>query len=217
MHDELAEARKLVDMLRQNLPVSISVAAMGVREKTPYNLLSVRESLAWRTEELGRAACDMLERGDLAAGMLLTRAVTESAAFIFRLKELLETRSQRSALELQEIVLRMIAGWKNDKEMPEAISVLTLINHMEKKITGARQSYDSLSEFAHPNWSGVAGLFSEVNHHTDVTTFGKNLKRTERARQVAVTLLTASLEIFCHSYNKISDEMPKYISRLTPL
>ena len=99
MEDELARARELVDVLRQGLLVSISVAELGVREKTPYNLLSVRESLIWQTEELARAACEMLERGDLAAGMLLTRAITESAAFIFWLQELLETRSQRSASE----------------------------------------------------------------------------------------------------------------------
>jgi hypothetical protein len=36
--DNLAEARRLVELLRQNLPTEISVAALGVREKAPYNL-----------------------------------------------------------------------------------------------------------------------------------------------------------------------------------
>ena len=217
MSDGLTRARELVHLLRQNLPTSISVAAMGVREKTPYNLLSVRESLAWRTEELGRAACDLLDKGDLAAVMVLTRAVAESAAFIFRLKELLETRSQRSALELQETVLKMIAGWKNDKAMPDAINIATLIKHMEKKIPGAQESYNRLSEFAHLNWSGVSGLFSDIDREKYLTNFGKNARMAAIARQVSGNLLTASLEIFCYSYNKISEEMPKYLSELTPL
>ena len=109
----------------------------------------------------------------------------------------------------------MIVGWKNGRETSEVVSVLTLINHMEKKIAGARQSYDSLSEFTHPNWSGASGLFSEIDWEHHVTRFGKNANRTESTRQVAVNLLAASLELFCHSYNKISDEISQYLSELT--
>jgi hypothetical protein len=217
MGEDLAEARRLVDVLKQNLPVEISVAAMGMREKTPYNLLSVRESLAWRTEELARGACDLLERDDLASGALLTRAVTESAAFILRLRELLETRASREAEYLHATSVKMIAGWKNDPEMPEAISVLTLIKHMEKRIPGAQMSYDALSEFAHPNWSGVAGLFSDIDHAAFVTRFGRSWPKREHAKQLAANLLVASLDIFCDSYNRISEEMPHYLAELTPL
>ncbi len=217
MDKDLAEARRLADLLKQHLPTEISVAAMGVREKTPYNFLSVRESLAWRTEELGRCACDLLDRDDIAAGALLTRAVTESAAFIFRLRELLETRATRDAEYLQSTALRMITGWKNDPEFPEAINVITLIQHMEKKIPGAQKSYDALSEFAHPNWSGVAGLFAEIDHAAYLTRFGRDWEKRKHARQLATNLLVASLDIFCDSYNRIAEELPKYLAELTPL
>lgn len=217
MDDDLAEARKLSELLRQNLPTEISVVAMGVMEKAPYNLLSVRESLAWRTEELARGACDLLERDDLASGALLTRAVVESAAFIFRLKEILETRSKRTLGETNDTVFRMIVGWKGDPEFPEAVNINTLVDRMEKKIPGARKSYDSLCEFAHPNWSGVSGLFSEIDRDKFVTKFGRGWDKRQHAKQLAVNLLVGSLHIFCDSYNKISDELPKYLAELTPI
>lgn len=217
MDEDLAEARKLAELLRQNLPTEIGVVAMGVMEKAPYNLLSVREALAWRTEELARGACDMLERDDLAAGALLTRAVVESAAFIFRLKDILDTRGKRTLGETNDTVFRMIVGWKGDPDFPEAVNINTLIDRMEKKIPGARKSYDSLCEFAHPNWSGVTGLFSEIDHTNYLTKFGRSWGKRRHAKELSVNLLVASLHIFCDSYNGISEELPKYLAELTPI
>jgi hypothetical protein len=158
MDTYLAEARRSVENIGSHLPSSISVASLGVRSKAPYFLLSTREALIWRTEELGRCACDMLQRDDVAAGILLTRAVTESAALVWRLNELLETRHQYSSEGLHDQFKRMHFGWKNDPDFPKAFNVLTMIDHLDKKIPGVRGRYDHLSEFAHPNWSGVSGL-----------------------------------------------------------
>ena len=79
MDTNLCEARQRVENIRAHLPSSISVAALGVRSKAPYLLLCTREALIWRTEELARCACDVLAKDDVAAGILLTRAVIESA------------------------------------------------------------------------------------------------------------------------------------------
>jgi len=80
MKSDLDEARQRVENIRAHLPASVSVAALGVRQKTPFQLLVAREAMIWRTEELARAACDMLKSKNLAAAILLTRAVVENAA-----------------------------------------------------------------------------------------------------------------------------------------
>ncbi len=67
--------------------------------------------MIWRTEELARCACDMLERDDLAAGILLTRVVIQNAGFVWRLNELLETRNQYSPEQLRDNFERMLLPW----------------------------------------------------------------------------------------------------------
>jgi hypothetical protein len=213
MSTALEEARQRVENIGRHLPSSISVASLGVRSKAPYFLLSTREALIWRTEELGRCACDMLDREDVAAGILLTRAVTESAALVWRLKELLETRAQYSREDLHDQFRRMHFGWKNDPEFPRAFNILTLIDHLDKKLPGLRGRYDGLSEFAHPNWSGVCGLFSSIDRKNYVTHFGRAL-RAPHPKNICCVLLVTSLELFEHAYNSISDTLPKYLEEL---
>jgi hypothetical protein len=50
--EDLAEARQLAAGLSASLPDKIEIAALGVRSKAPVQLLTVREALIWRTEEL---------------------------------------------------------------------------------------------------------------------------------------------------------------------
>src|SRR5262249_6831390 len=96
MNNHLNEARRLAKNIARDLPSSISAEALGVRQKAPYLFLWLRGALMWRTEELARCACDLLTKGDVAAGILLTRGVIESAAFLWRLKELLDDRHKYS-------------------------------------------------------------------------------------------------------------------------
>ena len=69
--DDVKEARARANALRDSLPQSVDAAALGVRDKAPFQLLCTREALIWRTEELARTACDALERDDFAAAALL--------------------------------------------------------------------------------------------------------------------------------------------------
>jgi hypothetical protein len=214
----LCEARQRVENIRAHLPSSISVAALGVQSKAPYLLLCIREALIWRTEELGRCACDALAKDDIAAGILLTRAVFESTALIWRLKAILDDRHKYTSGDLQDTLERMLLGWKNDPEFPQAFNILTVIDRLDKQFPGVRERYDELSEFAHPNWSGVFGLFSVTDRETYTTQFGRGLRRTpSAAKETAASALAAYLELFDHAYNSISDTLPGFIAELEPL
>src|SRR5205807_822097 len=105
--------------LRDNLPSSIDVAALGVRSKAPFQLLCTREALIWRTEELARNACDSLERSDFAAAAMLTRGVIESAALAWKLMEVLNDRQRYSTEELSEVLIRLLVGSKKWEDFPQ--------------------------------------------------------------------------------------------------
>src|SRR5438105_2467881 len=126
MNSDLDKARRHLEQLQRDRPSSISVAALGVQSKAPYLLLAARAALMWRTEELARCACDMLERDDLAAGLILTRAVSESAAFVWRLKELLETRHRYGPEKLHNKLTKMLLGKKSNAvpNLPNTFNIM---------------------------------------------------------------------------------------------
>src|SRR5499427_3672326 len=103
--EELVKAREFANRLRNSLPSSVDAAALGVWSKAPFQLLCTREALIWRTEELARNACDALERDDLAAAAILTRAITESTALTWRLMEVLDARAKYSTQDLNDLLM----------------------------------------------------------------------------------------------------------------
>jgi hypothetical protein len=112
---------------------------------------------------------------------------------------------------------RMFLGWKNDPDFPKAFNIVTLIDHMDRTIPGVRARYDHLSEFAHPNWSGVSGLFSSPDHAKYTTQFGRGLRTPNNRKEMASNLLVASLDLFESAYNSISDTLPEFLAELEPL
>ena len=100
--------------------------------------------------------------------------------------------------------------------MPKAVNIQTCADKVDKVIPGFRAGYDSLSEFAHPNWVGVTGLFSEIDKPNFVTHFGRGL-RTDIAGLQLSNALVGGLLAFEHAYTKIAVEMEVFLTELTPL
>jgi hypothetical protein len=197
--NDLDEARRRVEKVRERLPLSVSASALGVRSSAPYLLLCLRAALLWRTEELGRCACDVLARDDVAAGILLTRAVIESTAMMWRLKELLEDRAKLGPKELNNILDKMLYGWKKSaSELPEALNVLTLIDRMDRQFLGIRERYDELSEFAHPNWCGAFGHFGATTNDDSETLIASKFGRDCHPKK----LPSPRLEVISNCLNK---------------
>lgn len=209
----LEEARDYLARFAAALPSHVSAAELGVRETAPYKALVVREALMWRTEEIGRCACDMLERGDVISGILQTRATLENAALIWRLRDVIRDRHNFSALEIDNLLSQLLLGSKIYPE-PAAINILTLIDRLDKSVGILRDGYDRLSEYAHPNYSGVAGLYSIIDRENLTTYFGKRPSTQHTLDTLVAPTLRASLFIFENTYNQITDLMPAWISEL---
>jgi hypothetical protein len=213
---DFAAAKEMTQRLSQSLPKLIEVAALGVRSKAPYQLLVVREALIWRTEELARNACNSLECDDFAVAAILTRSITENAALTWKLKEILDKRTGKSPEELNTALMRAVAGSTTWEEMPNPYNVLSCLDALSKTLDGARQTYESLSEFAHPNWRGVLGLYSKTDKEQFITYFGHGLGGSLAKRQIT-NALCAGLGTFEYAYNAISEAMSQWISELEPL
>ena len=214
----MTEARKFAARFAASLPKAVDVAALNVKDKAPFNLLCTREALMWRTEELSRTACDALERHDFTVAALLARAITEIAALVWKLLQVIETRGSRSPHEQHDLSMRLLVGWKSWADMPQAINILTCLQSMDKKMPRVLDAYNSLSEIAHPNWSGVFGLYARTDQANFITYFGRALNNIPtHATGMILSCMLGSLGSFEYAYNQISELMPSYLAELEPI
>jgi hypothetical protein len=214
--EKLGRVRGYVENFGANLPIEVDVAALGVMEKAPFIAMCLRASLIWRVEEQARNAVAALERGDQSTGIVLARCVTEGAAMMWRLRSLVEKRGGRPPSSLHEDLSRMWLGSKNDPAMPQAFNILTMIDHLDREIPNVRQSYDMLSEAAHPNWTGVAGLYCQTDYEQHIGRFGRGLRGDHNA-VAAAGLLLGALGLFQHAYNGFGEVLPIWLAELTPI
>lgn len=210
----IPEVRDRVKQLRDKLPASIDIRELNVWSKAPYQLLSVHHALIWRTEELARNACDALEKEDFTVAAVLARAVTENAALLWKILELLETRDKYSPKDFSDLLLKALVGSKQWEEAPDPFNVLTCLDHMDKKIPGVRANYDSLSEMSHPNWSGVFGSYSTTDKEKYITHFGRGLRGADTRKNMITNSIMASLQLFESAYDRISEITITFIAEL---
>lgn len=111
----------------------------------------------------------------------------------------------------------MLMGHRNVPGMPEAVGILNHIKRLEKAIPAVSEVYARLSEIAHPNWTGVNGLYSETDYENHITKFGRDLKTSQSIARSAAIELTTTLKIFEYAYNGVGNILPDYIAEFDPL
>jgi hypothetical protein len=211
--DLLCEARQTVQQFSGSLPTIADPASVSLTAKIPYKVLCYREGLIWRVEELARSACDCYERGDAVAGIVLTRTATETSAAVWYLHDLMRRQVENGVQpDLDVKVTRLLLGHKNASEMPTAINVLTFLDLVEKTVPGVRKLYDTMSEYAHPNWSGTAFAYSQNDTQNYMTYFGRGtFAGSDKHAGLGLRCLLGALTMFELSYNRIAELMPSFI------
>lgn len=89
--------------------------------------------------------------------------------------------------------MRLSMGSRTDATLPQAVSVITFVDRVEKDVEGFRHQYDLLSEFAHPNWAGTALLYSKPDPPNLWTDFGANIRGDEGPNKIGVINLSVAL------------------------
>ncbi|MDC7677164.1 hypothetical protein [Asticcacaulis machinosus] len=203
-----------ISTLSQSLPNMVDVGALGVISKAPYKLLIIRESLIWRTEELARSAIVLWKTDNNVAAALLVRGVMESVALQHKLYSILKGREALTSDSLDDVLMRLLMGYKNDKAFPEAINIKTLVEKLAKKIPSFSEIYDVLSEIAHPNHKGTANLYTRLGHDQFNMLITKNSDRMAFVKTTILSGMNASLGLFIGEYNMIGEEFEIWLTEL---
>ena len=143
---------------------------------------------------------ELFEQRRLLPAVLLTRGVVETVAVTFSLYSALGAfLASHDVVAFDEFLMQSLMGSRLPDSSRQAKNILTLIKHVEKSIPGFEASYNSLSEYAHPNWAGVLGAFGEIDREAFELRLGPN-QRTS-AFPSGVCALSGSLMTFHHFYN----------------
>jgi hypothetical protein len=217
MSDDQSRVRETAIRFRQNLPKYVDVVELGVKSKIPFQVMSLREALIWRTDELLWNAKEALERKDISTAAILARALIENTALISRLVDVFDQRASLSPQAMSEQLIQLLFGTREWEQMPKAVNILTCVEHVDKKVQGIEQVHKSLSEYAHPNWKGVMMLYSQTDREKYITYFGRDLVNKDGHIASISAAIMGSVGLFEHLYNKIADEMPGYVETLEKL
>ena len=162
---------------------------------------------------LGQAALEDFNRKRLAAAILLTRAAVETTAALWYLRNKVTAAVNAKSLgDLDTYLMWLSMGNRAWEELPAAINVLTFVDDVDKKVEGFRKQYDSLSEYAHPNYLGTTALYSETDKENILVNFGPNARSAGSARTICIMNLSVALMIFEHAYNAFAELMPDFVS-----
>jgi len=199
---ELAKAKQLSRRLSSNLPKEIEAASLSLSSKLAFKAFSLHEVLIHRIAELSEVAVELFELKKIVPAIIMTRAVFETTAVLYWLyKSIKHVCATKELGNIDEFFMKSLFGSKNEERLPESYNILTAINHTDKDFQGYRNAYNSLSEFAHPNWSGLSGAYSKLNQEKIILELGKELGNIPLS--IALPLLLGALTLFIDYYNEM--------------
>lgn len=205
----LKEAKELCELINANLPNKIGAASLSHNSKLPFKALSLRALLIYRIVDLSEVAIYLYETNKIVSAIILTRAIFETSAVLYwlhkRLKKVVETRNLGN---IDEFLMKHLFGTSDDFIPVDRFNVLTAINHVDKGVENYRQSYDSLSEFVHPNWPGLMGAYGKTDREKYTLYLGKDIGNVPI--NIALPLLACSLKMAVFSYKELENPLREF-------
>jgi len=103
---------------------------------------------------------------------ILNRAMIENVVILYdsiwRIDRLLNENKKN---EIDELIMKVIFGSKvRDEEKYKATNIITILKRINKTFPGIWETYESESEFVHPNRDALIGLYGHVEEDGEYMT-----------------------------------------------
>jgi hypothetical protein len=197
----LREVRRLADILAGSLPDRISIDSLTLKSKIPFKALALRELLLHRVSSLATATVDLFEHDKVVPALVLTRAIFETVAVLFSLHRRLHLfLKDRNTSELDDFLMRCLVGSSVGSGLPPPIDISLLIDYVNDAVPEFRATYERLSEYSHPTWSGLLGSFGKIDKGEFELKLGTKSERG--GSMTGISALSAALMVFHRYYNE---------------
>ncbi len=139
--------------------------------KTPMKLVVLLQAGMRRALELTDSMVSDYNSSRFVPPFVSSRAIFETALVLCDVADFVEeatrTRDSAKAADLDERLMKALMGSKaegfGDHEKYQAPNILTIARRLSKQAQAFLDFYLGLSEFAHPNYSGMMGAYVTVN------------------------------------------------------
>jgi hypothetical protein len=141
--------------------------------KAIYRCLVLRETVNWRTYDLTSQAHFLFNAKHILGSRILIRSAIETIALIIHLNQLIAKviSNELDFHEFDQKTRKLLLGSRDGSTKHSLISVITILEHCEKKYKDISSIYATLSECAHPNYEGVCFGYSKIDYENNSTHF----------------------------------------------
>ncbi len=177
--------------------------------KAPYRSLQLREVVYWRLLDLLDQSLLLHKGGHGLGARILLRSAFETLAILIYLNQQMAAvlMGTMEFNDFSMITQRLVIGSKvKGKSMVEgepgqAVNILTVLKHCDKKYEGMMRLYEDLSESAHPNYQGMSAGYTKIDHEADTVQFYNRWMEQLGAKLPNNIMLC--IKIFHHEYNEV--------------
>lgn len=198
--------------LRLALKREVDPAIFSTIATIPYKIILARETLMYRAVDLGEASCMCFKEENIVSGACLSRAFQETIAALFYVnRKSKKAITDKDLNHLNESTMRVLLGSKDDESSPDPVNISTMNKHVEREVPKFKSIYSKLSEIAHPNYHGTAGIYSHFDTERRIAILGNNTRIENITRGKGVSALSAGLKVLKFVYDEFAYFLPQLI------
>lgn len=195
--------------LKDSLTTEIDGKKISGVSKVPFKVVALAFSLHHRAVDLAEKSLSLFKGDNYLASAILIRSLMETTSLVFLTQQKINSAVVSKKLgEIDDFLMKGIFGGRTEDAPLTSTNILTAIDHTDKKYDKYKEMYDELSEFAHPNWHGVSGLYSK-NEFDGKVRFGKNINPKPPKYILAPFLTTTTVLLI--TFSDLSKNFDKFI------
>jgi len=196
--ERLDEANSLLEYFLSKRQPVITRQTLPISTPLGLNLQGYLQLTVHRVVDLCEGICESWNSRRPSAAFVLVRAVVENAVAFNDVTEHIASSVKRKDLdEITPLIERRLFGGKGIQASYPVPNILTSVNKIAKSIPLFRFVYDEMSEYVHPNFNGMMGLYGIIDAEAISVTFTHS-KACQRMPELLVTFVLG-LTVLRHS------------------
>jgi hypothetical protein len=187
-----------------------SVEVGGLLSKNPiaykwkalFRSLSLREATSWRLQDLLYQSKLLSDLNQLLGARILLRSAFETLAVLIHLNQLIRNvvAGDLNFHAFSDKTTILLLGSRDESTPYKSLNIVTILQKCDRKYLGIFEIYEGLCESAHPNYEGLSGGYTQIDHENHVTYYTNkwaDLFATSQNHGIALCIDT-----FVHEYNE---------------